>query len=65
MSFPGGSEIKESTCSAEDLGSVPGLGRFPREENDYPLQYSCLENHLDRGVWQGIVHSHKESDMTE
>ena len=56
MSFPGGLEIKESTCSAEDLGSVPGLGRFPREENGYPFQYSCLENHLDRGTWQATVY---------
>ena len=56
MSFPGGLEIKEPTCSAEDLGSVPGLGRFPREETGYPFQYSCLENHLDRGTWQATVY---------
>jgi len=54
--FPGGSNGKESTCSAEDPGSIPGLGRSPGEENGYPLQYSCLENSMDRGVWQAIVH---------
>ena len=56
MSFPGGLEIKEFTCSAKDLGSVPGLGRFHREENGYPFQHSCLENHLDRGTWQATVY---------
>ena len=39
--FPGGSDGKESACSAGDLGSIPGLGRSPGEENGYPLQYSC------------------------
>ena len=43
-SFPGSSIDKESTCNAGDLGSVPGLGRSPGEENSYPLQYSGLEN---------------------
>ena len=42
--FPGGSDGKESTCNTGDLGSVPGLGRSPGEENGYLLQYSCLEN---------------------
>ena len=42
MGFPGGSEGKESACSAGDLGSVPGLERSPEGGNDYPLQYSCL-----------------------
>ena len=42
---------KESTCSAGDLGSVPGLGRSPGERNGYPLQYSCLENSMDRGAY--------------
>ena len=42
--FPGGSDGKESTCNAGDLGSVPGLGRSPGEGNGYSLQYSCLEN---------------------
>ena len=50
MSFPGGSNNKESTCNAGDPGSIPGGG------NGYPLQYSCLENSMDRGTWQATVH---------
>ena len=53
---PGGSDGKESTCNAGDLGSIPGLGRSPEEGNGYPLQYSCLENSMDRGTWQATVH---------
>ena len=45
---------------------IPGLGRSPGEGNGYPLQYSCLENSMDRGAWQATVHGgHKESDMTD
>ena len=51
-SFPPDSVGKESACSAGDLGSSPGLGRSPGEGNDNPLQYSCLENPMDRGAWQ-------------
>ena len=51
LGFPGGSYGKESTCNAGDLGSIPGLGRSPGEGNGYPLQYSCLENPMDIGVW--------------
>ena len=47
---------KESACSAGDPGSIPGSGRFPGEGNGNPPQYSCLENSMDRGVWQAIVH---------
>ena len=47
MGFPGGSDGKESACNVGNLGSIPGLGRFPREENSYPLQYSGLENSMD------------------
>ena len=54
--FPGGSEVKVSACIAGDLGSIPGLARSPREENGYPLQYSGLENSMDRGAWQDTVH---------
>ena len=43
----GGSEGKASACSAGDLGSIPGLGRSPREGNGNPHQYSCLENSMD------------------
>ena len=41
---------------ARDLGSIPGSGRSPGEGNDYPLQYSCLENSMNRGIWQAKVH---------
>ena len=47
-------------------GVYPGLGRFPREGNGYPLQYSRMENSMDRGAWWTAVHrGHKESDRTE
>ena len=49
--FPGGSDGKASACSAGDLDSIPGLGRFPGEGNGNPLQYSCLENSMDGGAW--------------
>ena len=55
-SFPGGSAGKESTCNARDPGAIPGLGRSPGEGNSYPLQYSLLENSMDRGAWQAMVH---------
>ena len=48
--------VKESSCNAEDLGSIPELGRSPREGNGNPLQYSGLENSMDRGVWWATVH---------
>ena len=48
--FPGGSVSKESACNAGNPGSVPGLGRSPGEGNGNPLQYSCLENPMDRGA---------------
>ena len=47
---------KESSCNAEDLGSIPGLGRYPGEGCGNPLQYSCLENSMDRGARWAIVH---------
>ena len=56
LDFPGGSAGKESTCKAGDLGSIPGLGRYPREGNGYPLQYSGLENSMDCIV-HGVVKS--------
>ena len=52
MGFPGDSEVKASACNVGDLGSVPGLGRYPGEENSYPLWYSGLENSMNRGDWQ-------------
>ena len=63
--FPGGSEVQVSACSAGDLGSIPGSVRSPGEGNGNPLQYSCLENPMDRGAWRATVHGvAKESDMT-
>ena len=49
MGFPGSSAGKESICNVGDLGLIPGLGRSPGEGNGYPLQYSCLQNSMDRG----------------
>ena len=51
-----GSDSKESTCHAGDLGTIPRSGRSPGEGNGYPLQYSCLENSMDRGAWRATVH---------
>ena len=56
MGFPGGSESKESACNAGDPGSIPELGIYPGEGNGKPLQYSCLENSMDRGPRQATVH---------
>ena len=63
--LPGGSDGKESACNVGDWGSIPGSGRSSEEENGNPLQYSCLENPMDREpdglqTWGG-----EESDMTE
>ena len=65
LGFAGGSDGKESTCSARDLGLIPGLGRSLGEENGYRLQYSGLENSMDSGAWRAIVHGVAKSDMTE
>ena len=51
LDFPGGSDGKASVYNVRDLGSIPGLGRFPGEGNGNPLQYSCLENPMDGGAW--------------
>ena len=56
MKLTGGSVGKESACHVGDLGSIPGLGRSPGEGNSYPLQYFGLENSMDKGAWQAIVH---------
>ena len=56
MDFPHSSVAKESACNSGDLGSIPGLGRSPIEGNGYTLQYSCLENSMDRGAWRATVH---------
>ena len=54
--FAGGSDDKESAHKAGDSGMIPELGRFPGEGNGNPLQYSCLENFMDRGGWWAPVH---------
>ena len=54
--LPGSSDGKESACNAGDQGSIPVSGRTSREGSGYSLQYSCLENPMDRGAWQAIVH---------
>ena len=62
--FPGGSDGKASAYSAGDLGSIPGSGRSPGEGNGNPLQYSCLENPMDRGAWWVIKSQTRLSDFT-
>ena len=63
--FPRGSDGKESVCDAEDLGSIPGSGRSPGEGNGNPLQYSCLENFLERSLVGYSPWNRKELDTTE
>ena len=65
LGFPGGSDSKESACNAGDPGSIPGSGRSPAERSSFPLQYSCLENPMNRGAWRATVHRVTESGMTE
>ena len=65
LGFPGGSVVKNPPANAGHLGSTPGSGRSLGEGNGNPLQYSCLENPMDRGAWQAIVHRVAESDTTE
>ena len=59
--FPGGSDGKVSACNVGDLGSIPGLGKFPGEGNGNPLQYSGLENFMDGEAWWATVHGVTES----
>ena len=54
--FPGDSDNKDSACNAGDPGSILGLGRSSGEGNVYPLQYSCLENSMERGAWRATVY---------
>ena len=57
-----GSDDKESTCNAEDPGLIAGLGRSPGEGHGNPLQYSCLQDSVDRGAWWATVHGVAELD---
>ena len=61
LSFPGGSVVMNPPANEGDVGSIPGLGRSPGEGNGNPLQYSCLDIPMDRGVWWA-TQGHKESD---
>ena len=61
LGFPGGALVKNPPVNAGDAASISGSGRSPREGNGNPLQYSCLENPMDRGAWQGIVYSVKKA----
>ena len=66
MGFPGGSDVKESSCNAGDLGLIPGLGRYPEGGHGSPLQYCCLENpHGQRSQAGYSPLGRKEPDMTE
>ena len=56
LGFPGGSDSTASACSVGDLGSIPGLGRSCGEGNGNPLQYTCLENPMDKGASKATVH---------
>ena len=65
MGLTGGSVVKNLPANVGDLGSTPGLGGTPGKGNGNPLQYSCLENFRDRGVWWATVHGvTEESDVT-
>ena len=57
--------LPASAGDIKDVGSIPGLGRLPGEGDGNLLQYSCLENPMDRGAWQATVHGVAELDMTE
>ena len=56
VGYPGGSVVKNPPAEAGDEGSIPGSGRSHGEGNGHPLQYSCLENCMDRGAWWATVH---------
>ena len=56
MDFSGGLDSKESACDARNPGSITELGRSPGGGTGHPLQYSCLENSMDRGVWRATIH---------
>ena len=59
LGFPGGSVVKNPPANAVEVGSAPGWGRWPGEENDNPLQYSCLGNTMDRRAWWATKRSQR------
>ena len=59
--YPGGSDVTEFACNAGDLGMVPRSGRSPQEGNGNPLQYSCLENSMDRRTWRATARGFAKS----
>ena len=61
--FPGGSVVKNLPANAEEVGLSPGSGRSPGGGNGNPLQYSCLDNPMDRGAWWATVHGAPESQI--
>ena len=65
LGLPGGADGKGSACNVGDWGSTPGLGRSPGEGSDNPLQYSCLENPMDRGAWRATVQGVTELDTID
>ena len=65
VGLPGSSDRKESARNVEDPDSIPGSERCPGEEDGNPLQYSCLENPMDRGAWRAMVHEHHKESVTK
>ena len=66
LGFLGGSVVKNPPAKVGDVGSIPGLGRTPKEGNGNPPQQSCLENPMDRGTWRATFHGvTEESDTTQ
>ena len=65
LGFPSSSNGKASTCNAGDPGSIPGSGRSSEKGNGNPLQYSCLENFMDRGAWWAMVHGVAKSQTRQ
>ena len=61
--FPGGEVVSSNAGDTGDAGLIPESGRYPRRGNGNPLQYSCLENPMDRGAWRATVHRVKESQI--
>ena len=65
LDFPGGSDSTASAYNVGDPGSIPGSERSPGEGNDNALQHSCLENPIDRGVWQAMVYGITQTRLSD